>query len=118
MGNVCVISIYVKDLKQAAKFYSENLGLKVKKEMPYLTLLEHEGVDLVLSQAEESAAGNYPARSAVVLGFRTNDLAKRIKEFRSGGVNLIHSEPQDFPGGHFIAFRDPSGNALELLEFS
>jgi hypothetical protein len=30
---------------------------------------------------------------------------------------MIHAGPQEFPGGHFGAFRDQSANVLELLEF-
>jgi len=117
MSRVCTISIYVKDLDEAAEFYSGVLGLKVKQKMPYVVLLEHEGTDLVLCQAEKPAAANYPEGSSVVLGFRTDNLAESIKLFRSKQVALIHQTPQDFPAGHFIAFCDPSGNVHELLEF-
>jgi predicted enzyme related to lactoylglutathione lyase len=29
----------------------------------------------------------------------------------------VVAEPQEFPGGQFIAVRDPSGNVVELLQF-
>lgn len=118
MSQVCAISIYVKDLKEGAAFYSDILGLKVKKELPYLVLLESSGADVVLCQAEEPANVNYPSDSAVVLGFPTDSLVKTIGQLKAKGIKLIHSRPQDFPGGKFIAFRDPSGNVLELLGFS
>ena len=117
MSQVCAISIYVKDLKEGAKFYSEVLGLKVKTELPYLILLDNGEMDLVLCQAEEPAEVNYPNASTVVLGFPTEDLAKSMGQLKSKGVALLHSTPQDFPGGKFVAFRDPSGNVHELLQF-
>ena len=117
MSQVCTISIYVNDLKKAATFYSEVLGLKAAKELPYLIVLQHEGIDIVLCQAEHAAEVDYPNGGAVVLGFKTSDLAAHIEDLKSKGVTLIHSTPQDFPGGKFIAFRDPAGNAHELLEF-
>jgi predicted enzyme related to lactoylglutathione lyase len=118
MSRVCAISIYVKELHEATKFYSEVMDLKVKKELPYLVLLDHDGADLVLCPTEDPAAINYPNQSAVVLGFQTKNLGERIKELQAKGVALIHSTPQDFPGGNFVAFRDPSGNVHELLEFN
>ena len=118
MDSVCVISIYVNDLKEGAKFYSGPLGLTVKKEMPYLVVFENGGTDIVLCQAEEAAALNYPNSSSVVLGFPTANLTESIGQFQSQGVSLIHSEPQDFPGGKFVAFKDPSGNVHELIEFN
>ena len=107
MSNVWAISIYVKDLKESTKFYYETLGLRAKKELPYLTILEHEGVDLVLCQAEDTADVGYPNGSGVVLGFPTDDLGKSIRLFQSKGVNLVHSEPQDFPAGQFNSFSRP-----------
>jgi lactoylglutathione lyase len=118
MSQVCAISVYVKDLKESTSFYSEVLGLAVKHEMPYLVVMENNGVDLVLCQAEEVTEVDYPNVSAVVLGFPTPSLSESIGKFEAQGVRLIHREPQEFPGGHFVAFRDPSGNVLELLEFS
>jgi lactoylglutathione lyase len=117
MAKICAISIYAHDLDKAADFYSGVLGLKVKHKMPYVVVLDHDGVDLVLCQAEKLAQPNYPAGSGVVLGFPTNNLADSIKNFKAKGVALVHDAPQEFPEGHFVAFRDPSGNVHELLEF-
>ena len=118
MSRVCTISIYVKNLKEAAKFYGEVMGFTIKKELPYLVLLDGSGVDLVLCQAEESASIDYPNASAVVLGVPSTNLNQTIETLKAKGVSLIHSTPQDFPGGKFVAFCDPSGNVLEFLEFS
>ena len=118
MSQICAISIYVNDLKKGARFYSDVLGLKMKKELPYLVLLDSDGVDMVLGAAEEPSKVDYPKGSAVVLGFQTKNLLESIGQLQAKGVSLIHSTPQDFPGGKFIAFRDPSGNVHELLEFS
>lgn len=117
MGKVCAISIYAHDLDKAADFYSTVLGLKVKHKMPYIVVLDHDGVDLVLCQAEKPTQSSYPAGSAVVLGFPTANLAESIKSMKAKGVGLVHDAPQEFPQGQYVAFRDPSGNVHELLEF-
>lgn len=73
---------------------------------------------MVLCQAEAATAVDYPSGSTVVLGFQTENLLESMDQLQAKKVSLIHSTPQDFPGGKFIAFRDPSGNVHELLEFS
>ncbi len=117
MSKVCAISIYAHDLDKAADFYSTHLGLKVKAKMPYIVVLDHQGVDLVLCQAEKPVQSAYPAGSGVVLGFPTQSLAESMKRLKAAGVSIVHEAPQEFPEGHYVAFRDPSGNVHELLEF-
>jgi len=117
MSKVCAISIYAHDLEKAAEFYSSVLGLKVKHKLPYIVVLDHEGVDLVLCQAEKTAQSSYPAGSGVVLGFPTRNLQESMKTLKARGIALVHGEPQEFPEGQYVAFHDPSGNVHELLEF-
>jgi len=47
--------IYVSDLNGSRKFYSEVLGLGVKQEMPYLAVLDHEGVEVVCATLRKEA---------------------------------------------------------------
>jgi lactoylglutathione lyase len=119
MAKIAAISIYVTDLDAAAKFYSEVLGFKVQRKIPpYIIQLEHDGVDVVLCQAEKPARGEYPQASATVLGIATANLKQSVERLKASKAEVLHDQPQEFPGGHFVAFRDPAGNVLELLEFS
>jgi lactoylglutathione lyase len=119
MGKVAAISVYVQDLDAAEKFYTAALGFRVKQRMPpELIVLEHDGPELVLCQAEKPAAGGYPRASGVVLGIPTDNLDASIRKLREQKADLVHTEPQPFPVGRFVALRDPSGNVIELLEFS
>lgn len=119
MTRIAAISVYVDDMEKGVAFYRDVLGFGVgSRPVPFITELEHEGVALVLCQAEEPARGHYPKTSGVVLGIATADVAARAKELAKKGVDLIHTTPQEFPGGRFIALRDPAGNAVELLQFA
>ena len=118
MPQVAVLSVYVAELEAAAKFYAEVLGFKIKQKIPpYVVVLEHEGLEVVLCQAEGPTRLDYPKASGAVPGIATENLKKSIEALKSKKVELLHSEPQEFPGGVYVAFRDPSGNVLELLEF-
>jgi lactoylglutathione lyase len=119
MPLIAAVSIYVNDLDKAVTFYRDILGFAVRsRPAPFLVELEHDGTAVILCQAEEPAAGRYPASAGVVLGIATGDIAERARDLATQGVDLIHTAPRDFPGGRYIALRDPAGNAVELLEFT
>ncbi len=55
--------------------------------------------------------------TGTVIGIATDDVEAAAKRLKTMGADLITTEPQEFPGGRFIAVRDPAGNVVELLEF-
>jgi catechol 2,3-dioxygenase-like lactoylglutathione lyase family enzyme len=118
MPQVCVLSLYVSDLSAAEVFYSQVLGFRIKeKHPPYIVVLDHQGLEVVLCQAEAPAKMDYPKASGAVPGIATDDLKKSVAMLQSKKVELLHTQPQEFPGGTYVAFRDPAGNVLEMLEF-
>ena len=111
---VCVISIYVNSIEDAKKHYCEALGFEIEHEYgDCIVQLKTTGVTLVLEKIED----NYPPHPCVVPGFPTEDVLSELKTLREQGVELLHEEPQVFPGGVFAGFKDISGNIFELLEF-
>ncbi|MEW5916273.1 MAG: VOC family protein [Gemmatimonadota bacterium] len=119
MPNIAAVSIYVDDMEKAIAFYSNILGFAVKdRPVPFITELAHDGVALILCQAERPTRNDYPNASSVVIGIATDNVAARAQELSRKKVDVITSTPQDFPGGKFIALRDPAGNVVELLEFA
>lgn len=118
MPKISAISIYVHDLKQAEDFYANLLGFTVAdRPAPFLVELEHDGVPLVLCAAERPASAQYSRDSGTVLGLATNDVTRQAADLRAKGATVLFDEPQEFPVGVFNVVRDPSGNAIELLEF-
>lgn len=119
MPAIVAISVYVHDMEKAVAFYRDILGFKVKSApVPFITELEHEGVALVLCLAEAPVKSGYPRQAGVVIGIAGGNIKERAKQLAAKGVTLVVAEPQEFPGGTFIAFNDPSGNVVELLEFA
>ncbi|NOT07731.1 MAG: VOC family protein [Gemmatimonadales bacterium] len=118
MTQIVAISIYVNDLDKAVAFYSEVLGFAVKaRPVPFIVELEHEGPALVLCQAERPERLDYSKASGTVVGIMVKDLAAKLRELTAKKVELIHKTPEEFPGGKFVALRDPAGNVIELLQF-
>ena len=114
MSRICVIGVYVHDIQAAKEFYRDRLGFEVAREYGDCILqLKNEGVPFIIEEIE----GNYPDRPCIVVATQTNDLTKEMERLRSLGVTFIHETPQPFPEGVYAAYRDPSGNLLELIEF-
>ena len=116
MASVTAISIYVTDLDQATRFYSEAFGLTVKERIDgVLVELEHNGPALVLCLSDTAATRAYPG--GVVLGFPSRDLKADSARLRQAGAKFVHGAPEPFPAGEFMACFDPFGNAIEMLQF-
>jgi len=118
MPKIAAVSVYVDNMDRAVDFYTKWLGFKVEaKPNPYITVLEHEGVALVLCQAETARKLAYTKEAGTVLGLASQKLEKEIARLQAAKVEFVVATPQDMPGGRFVAVRDPSGNVIELLEF-
>lgn len=120
MTNICVIGVYVDDIKEAERFYTDVLGFGVVNRYAdgCIVQLENEGPTLILEETKEKNPAKYPESSQVVLAIESKDIEKTVEEFRAKGVEFIQEKPGPFPAGVFIAFKDPAGNLIELLQFS
>jgi catechol 2,3-dioxygenase-like lactoylglutathione lyase family enzyme len=115
-----MVQINVTDLDEAIEWYKNTLGFELSKENyhhPVAVDLINEGNRLLLNIAEKTAKIDYPKDVQTLICFQTNDILATIDHLQNMGVDLIHQNPQKFPGGLFAAFRDPFGNVHELVEF-
>lgn len=119
MPSIAAVSIYVDDLDAATEFYTRQLGFNVRsRPVPFIVELDHERVSLVLCRAEVRTNQAYPSGSGVAIGLAWDDIEATAKRMKADGVEVLISTPEEFPGGRFIAVRDPAGNVVELLEFT
>ena len=118
MPKIAAVSIYVKDIEAAVKFYTVALGFAVRaRPNPFIVELDHDTPALVLCQAEQVSASEYPTGTGTVVGIATRDVTEAAKSLAGAGATMRVGTPQPFPGGRFIAVEDPSGNVVELLQF-
>lgn len=114
MTQVCVISIYVPDMKEAVEFYTGVLGFEVNKEYgPKIVTLVHGELPIVLEEMENAG---YSGGSGVVLTLKSDDIYQSLAMLKEHDVELIIGEPADCPPGKYISFRDPFGIVWEYLE--
>jgi catechol 2,3-dioxygenase-like lactoylglutathione lyase family enzyme len=112
----------VKDVTEAARFYSETLGIRVSEENGLLSLhLSDDHVILAYAKPDHIPA------SYTILNFPVDDIDAAVEELSERGVSFERYDEfaQDERGiargdeGPPIAwFTDPSGNILSVLEVS
>ncbi len=120
MLKICVNQINVHNMDVALAFYSGKLGFQIETKdfYPNLVPLKHDGIHLVLCQVEKPSLTEYGKTAQSLINFQTPDLALAMTNLKSSGVEFVHNTPQPCPVGLYAAFKDPSGNVHELLEFS
>ena len=105
------VSINVRDVDEAAKFYLEVLELEKlpRPDFGFPGLwLRSGGQEIHLMQVD-----GHEAPEGQHFAFKVESLDAVIAELEERGVKV--SKPYDLPGGARQAFlRDPSGNLLEL----
>jgi len=111
---VWCVTFYVSDLKRAAKFYEETLGLEKKYEYSSYVGFECGGVEIGL--IPKLTQGQKVSLSSPSVEFLVDDVEKVYNELKRRGVKFIkelHDEPW---GGRQATFTDPDGNILEIAQ--
>jgi len=113
---VWCVTFYVSDLKEAAKFYEEILGLEKKYEYASYVGFECGGVEIGLIPKLTEEQKVSPLSPSVE--FLVDDVEKVYKELKNKEVRFIkelHDEPW---GGRQATFTDPDGNTLEIVQMN
>ncbi|HKS99913.1 MAG TPA: VOC family protein [Rugosimonospora sp.] len=120
MPKLCVITVNVHDMDQAVAFYTEQLGFAVRNKAaaPYYVELESDGPRLVLQLCERPSKADYPDGACVMLNLAVDDVDAELDRLRGIGADIQHDTPQKCPVGRYIGVADPSGNVVELIQFS
>jgi predicted enzyme related to lactoylglutathione lyase len=111
--HVTVSWFHVRDFEEAKKFYGQVLGLKKTFEMQQWA--EFAGGE---GEAAIGLAGSpQPAKeTGATIVLRVDDIERERKRLQSGGVQF-EGPIEEIPGAvKLVAFRDPSGNRLQLCQ--
>ena len=121
-----MIQLNVTDLAEARAFYGEALGIPLDEDFGPEAPFELDlgaGPTVLVYQVARSVPVDYGEQTGVTLVLYTDDLDGTVARWRERGVEFIPIEWSEdesgiagCPYGRFIAFRDPFGNVLELLQ--
>jgi predicted enzyme related to lactoylglutathione lyase len=120
--DLSAVRIFVRELAPAKKFYSEVLGLRLAggdDEQGYWAFTSN-GVSIIL---ETVSAGSDPEDAALVgrmtgLSFSVSDIDAECERMSGQGVTFFGAPEKQFWGGWLATFADPSGNRLQLVQYS
>lgn len=121
------IGIAVKSIDQAAKFYTDTLGLKAEGEeiindqkvkVAFLPITDSELELLESTEPDGPVAKFIDSRGEGIqhVAFRVEDIEETLKELNAKGVRLIDKRPRKGAGGARIAFIHPKETHGVLVE--
>lgn len=119
--SINMVWIVVKDFKQAVKFYSETVGLKVvdmNEEWGWAELEGHEGQGMRLGIAQQNAECPDPVQPGnnYVVTFTVENLDQANKDLVKKGVKLV-GEVHEVPGHvRMQGAKDADGNFFQVVQ--
>ncbi len=114
LNKICVLTVKVKDMKEAIEFYTHVLGFEVSKHYgDKIVSLVHGELPIVLEESDIPHAGNQ-----VLLGILSENIEEDFLQLKEKGITVQFDEPQPCPPGRYFIIEDPSGNQIEIIEFS
>lgn len=120
------ITLLVKDLEEAKKFYIEKLGFVVytdqmfSPDWRYLTVAPQKDnatvFELVKAETPEQQklVGNQSGGQIFVM-FQSDDIEGDYSTMKDRGV-IFHGQPTTVPGGKGVGFEDLYGNQFDLYQ--
>ena len=116
------VTIFVKDLDEALRFYRDKLGFKVKMDdsttMPgfrWLTVApaQQSEVEIALTLPMMPGQDEMIGKQGALLA--SNDIRADYERLRAAGVKVL-GEPMVKPYGTDFQFEDPYGNRYDLVQ--
>jgi predicted enzyme related to lactoylglutathione lyase len=114
------VRIFVLDIVEARRFYSEKLGLSVEacdEEHGFCmfdtgaTKLIVEAIDSNEDKKHRALVGRFTGLSFPVL-----DIQTKHRQLVGAGVEFSGAPELQYWGGWLATFKDPAGNALQLVQ--
>ncbi|WP_342547897.1 VOC family protein [Paenibacillus sp. FSL P2-0089] len=109
------ISIRVHDMEAATRFYQDTLGLKLLFQIPNMTFLECNGIQMVLSIAEDPRF-DHPSS---VFYFQVDDIQASYETLAGRNVNFLDKPHKVAEMGQTATwmtfFQDPDQNVHALM---
>ena len=111
------IQCFVSDLKIAKSFYQNVLGFNLVGESDKWLVFDISGIPfIVMSGAHQGLPKRtYGTECATMLCLKSDDIERDYALLKAKGVSFF-SEINHVEQGRYVAFQDPEGNLLELIQ--
>ncbi|MFA9557957.1 VOC family protein [Evansella sp. AB-rgal1] len=102
-------------MKKSIEFYTKILDFQVSKMYgEKIVSLVHNHIPIVLEEENTFDKGT----NHVLLGIQSTNIKEDFERLKSQGVPILFDEPKPCPPGFFFIIEDPSGNQIEIVEFT
>ena len=111
------IQTFVTCLETSVDFYSNKLGFVLKEKTEEWAIFDLNGLEFVIMSGATSrdATFAYGKKPSTVLCLETQEIEKTVEKLKKMDIEFV-TEIQTVPCGKYVAFKDPDGNFLELIE--
>jgi catechol 2,3-dioxygenase-like lactoylglutathione lyase family enzyme len=111
------VQTFVSDLEAARRFYVDVLGLELIRESEHWLILDISGNQFIIMNGARpnTKRETYGTECATVLCLLSDDIHRDYDTLRARGVEFF-SRVNKVPEGEYVAFQDPDGNLLELIQ--
>jgi catechol 2,3-dioxygenase-like lactoylglutathione lyase family enzyme len=133
--SVSAVNVWVHDQDEALAFYTQKLGFEIREDVTLpelgdfrwltvgpagqddvaLALMAIPGPPVFDTETADSVRNLMAKGAAGGLFFSTDDCRATYKELKSRGVEFTE-EPSERPYGIDAGLRDPSGNAIRMVQ--
>ena len=114
---LAMLMIVAPDLARARDFYGATLGFTLMGETPQRLVFDAGGERLAIFKGTADAPPvRHGETASTNFVFAVPSLDAAMADLKAKGVAFLHATPAPGEFGRYVAFRDPFGNVLELLE--
>ncbi len=108
IGLIDMVQTAADDVLETVRFYRDVLGATVQRESEEWSRLRLGGVDIGIHRTPAAIEGWMPV-------FRVADIAAVKAALEAAGQSILR-DYHDIPGGVILAFADPAGNAVQVVQ--
>lgn len=112
------IRIFVKDIEEVKKFYTDKIGLKPESIGPDFVMFNTGAAKLMVESISESDLDDHASLIGRFTGisFNVQSIEAEYRKLSSQGVKFSGEPEQQYWGGWLATFVDPAGNELQLVQ--
>jgi catechol 2,3-dioxygenase-like lactoylglutathione lyase family enzyme len=110
---VWAVTLTVKDLRKAVRFYEKALGLIKKYQFKDYAGFDCGGVEIGLKTWGKL---ENPREGEPCLDLQVDDIDRTYRALKAKGVDFLKKPASALWGARFAVFRDPDGNVLQLTQ--
>lgn len=112
-----LFNIFVPDLEEAEKFYSDILEFKIKSRGNNYLIFDCGEMELIAFKCEkEGKIGDYSNEARSVIVFEVESINSTFNRLKEKGIIFLHSKPVQNFLGWYAAFSDSFGIVHEIFE--